>query len=138
MEIDLLENPGEFRGSEKGLLSHVNKSAFRTTKHYGATDNVNLSIKGIIYALSRELALCDLGAVSLIRKASLSELWDWNIAQYSSLSRAELQGHLRHHAPMHTCLCVQARTHLCHRVPLFATPWTVGHRAPLSMGFLRQ
>ena len=82
MKIDLLGNPGELRGGEKGLLCHVNKSAFRTTEHYGATENFNLSIKGIIYALSRELAICDLGSLSLIRKASLSELCAWNIAQY--------------------------------------------------------
>ena len=82
MKIDLLGNPGELRGGEKGLLCHVNKSAFRTTEHYGATDNFNLSIKGIIYALSRELAICDLGSLSLIRKASLSEFCAWNIAQY--------------------------------------------------------
>ena len=27
---------------------------------------------------------------------------------------------------------------LLSRVPLFATPWTVAHQAPLSMGFSRQ
>ena len=31
-------------------------------------------------------------------------------------------------------LCAQ----LLGRVRLFATPWTVGHQAPLSMGFSRQ
>ena len=63
MKIDLLENPGELRDTEKGLLCHVNKSAFRTTEPYRATEMFNLSIKGIIYTLSRELAICDLGSL---------------------------------------------------------------------------
>ena len=28
--------------------------------------------------------------------------------------------------------------HVCYRIQLFATPWTVAHQAPLSMGFPRQ
>ena len=33
-----------------------------------------------------------------------------------------------------SCLCVKSFSH----VRLFATPWTVAHQAPLSMGFSRQ
>ena len=33
---------------------------------------------------------------------------------------------------LHVCACVFSR------VPLFVTPWTVAHKAPLSMGFFRQ
>ena len=38
------------------------------------------------------------------------------------------------------CVCVCARAHACvlSQVRLFATPWTVAHQAPLSMGFSRQ
>ena len=40
------------------------------------------------------------------------------------------------------CVCVCARTRVQAQsfrpVWLFATPWTVGHQAPLSMGFSRQ
>ena len=32
------------------------------------------------------------------------------------------------------CLCAQSHSH----VQLFATPWTVSHQAPLSMGFSQQ
>ena len=32
------------------------------------------------------------------------------------------------------CVCVKSLS----RVQLFATPWTVAHQAPLSMGFSRQ
>ena len=35
---------------------------------------------------------------------------------------------------MYMCLCVQ----LLSCVQLFASPWTVAHQAPLSMGFSRQ
>ena len=34
---------------------------------------------------------------------------------------------------MHTCTCLSLRC-----VPLFVTPWTVAHQAPLSMGFSRE
>ena len=34
------------------------------------------------------------------------------------------------------CVCVRAQS--LSRVPLLATPWTVAHRAPLSVGFPRQ
>ena len=54
------------------------------------------------------------------------------------MSRAELRGHLGHHSHVCVCVCVHAHTHVCSSVQLFATPWTVGHQAPLSMGFLRQ
>ena len=37
---------------------------------------------------------------------------------------------------MHQDVCVCARV-LSH-VQLFATPWTVAHQAPLSIGFSRQ
>ena len=33
------------------------------------------------------------------------------------------------------CACMLSHFN---RVQLFATPWTVGHKAPLSMGFSRQ
>ena len=36
---------------------------------------------------------------------------------------------------MRSCACVLSRFS---RVPLYATPWTVAHQAPLSMGFSRQ
>ena len=41
------------------------------------------------------------------------------------------------------CVCVCARTHtraysVAQSCPLFATPWTVAHQAPLSIGFSRQ
>ena len=36
-------------------------------------------------------------------------------------------------AIQHVCVC-----ELLHRVQLFATPWTVAHQAPLSMGLCRQ
>ena len=43
---------------------------------------------------------------------------------------------------MCVCVCACARmcthTHGLSRVRLFATPWTVAHQAPLSMGFPRQ
>ena len=35
------------------------------------------------------------------------------------------------------CVCMRACCHLS-RVPLFTTPWTVAHQAPLSMGFSRR
>ena len=35
---------------------------------------------------------------------------------------------------VYACVCVK----LLSRVRLFATPWTVAHQAPLSMGFSRQ
>ena len=38
--------------------------------------------------------------------------------------------------PTHTHCCIHAQP-LSH-VQLFATPWTVAHQAPLSMGFPRQ
>lgn len=49
MKTELLENTGEFKDSEKvkGLLCHVNKSACRTAKSYGAIANFDQSIKGI-------------------------------------------------------------------------------------------
>ena len=34
------------------------------------------------------------------------------------------------------CVCVCARMLSC--VPLFKTPWTITHQAPLSMGFSKQ
>ena len=34
------------------------------------------------------------------------------------------------------CMCLHAKLLIC--VQLFATPWTVVHQAPLSMGFSRQ
>ena len=37
---------------------------------------------------------------------------------------------------MCVCVCVCAQSLSC--VRLFAIPWTVGHQAPLSMGFPRQ
>ena len=36
------------------------------------------------------------------------------------------------------CVCVCARARTLSRVQLFASPWTVAHQAPLSMGFPRQ
>ena len=36
-----------------------------------------------------------------------------------------------------TLLCCAVLSHFSH-VPLFATPWTVAHQAPLSTGFSRQ
>ena len=38
------------------------------------------------------------------------------------------------------CMCACMHMHACmlNRVHLFATPWTVAHQAPLSMGFSRQ
>ena len=36
------------------------------------------------------------------------------------------------------CLCVRAYAHKLSHVQLFATPWTIAHQAPLSMGFPRQ
>ena len=40
---------------------------------------------------------------------------------------------------LNTCVCVCVCVCLLgHSVWLFVTPWTVAHRAPLSMGFLRQ
>ena len=34
--------------------------------------------------------------------------------------------------------CPMCSSHLLSRVRLFATPWTTGHQAPLSMGFPRE
>ena len=39
------------------------------------------------------------------------------------------------HSRINICACVQSRFS---RVQIFATPWTVDHRASLSMGFSRQ
>ena len=39
---------------------------------------------------------------------------------------------------MCVCVCVCVCTRVLSRVQLFATPWTVAHQAPLSMGFSRQ
>ena len=36
------------------------------------------------------------------------------------------------------CVCVRVRDRSLSRVPLLATPWTVAHQAPLSVGFPRQ
>ena len=36
------------------------------------------------------------------------------------------------------CVCVYVCVQLLSRVQLFATPWTVTHQAPLSIGFPRQ
>ena len=36
------------------------------------------------------------------------------------------------------CVCVHARAQSLSCAQLFATPWTVAHQAPLSMGFSRQ
>ena len=41
-----------------------------------------------------------------------------------------------HVTEVSSCLCVHAKS--LSRVQLFATPWTVAHQAPLSMGFSRQ
>ena len=35
------------------------------------------------------------------------------------------------------CVCVRTHTYTLSHVPLFATPWTVAHQAPLSMEFPR-
>ena len=35
-------------------------------------------------------------------------------------------------------VCVHVHTHPLSCVPLFVTPWTVAHQAPLAMGFSRQ
>ena len=39
---------------------------------------------------------------------------------------------------VHVCVCVHARAQSFSCAQLFATPWTVAHQAPLSMGFSRQ
>lgn len=93
MKTELLENTGEFKDSDKvkGLLCHVNKSASRTAKSYGAIANFD-QLRGFVCALSRKLVVYGLGSFSLERKVrKVSELCAWNIVQYSSLSRAELQ-----------------------------------------------
>ena len=36
------------------------------------------------------------------------------------------------------CVCVRERVSVLSHVQLFATPWTVAHRAPLSIGFPRK
>ena len=36
------------------------------------------------------------------------------------------------------CVCAQVLSHVQLFVLLFATPWTIAHQAPLSMGFPRQ
>ena len=36
------------------------------------------------------------------------------------------------------CVCVCVCAYLLSQVQLFATPWTVAHQAPLSMGLSRQ
>ena len=41
------------------------------------------------------------------------------------------------HFPHHICLCVCV-CQLLSRLQLFATPWTIAHQAPLSIGFSRQ
>ena len=41
------------------------------------------------------------------------------------------------HACIHIHVCVCMFSHL-NCVLLFATPWTIAHQAPLSMGFSRQ
>ena len=93
MKTELLENNGEFKDSEKvkGLRRPINKSAFRAAKSYGPIASFDRQLRGFVCALGRKLAVCGLGSFSLQRKVSLSELCAWNIAQYSSLSRAELQ-----------------------------------------------
>ena len=49
---------------------------------------------------------------------------------------------LRHQSSLCVCACVRVCVCLCtctlSHVWLFATPWTVAHQAPLSMGFSRQ
>ena len=42
---------------------------------------------------------------------------------------------LQNPAPSHTCECMLIRFSC---VRLFATPWTVAHQAPVSMGFSKQ
>ena len=42
--------------------------------------------------------------------------------------------HLKYNTVHQLCVCAQSLT----RVWLFATPWTVAHQAPLSLGFFRQ
>ena len=57
------------------------------------------------------------------------------------LGSASSREAIEHNACMCVCVCVCVRAHaLTHfsRVRLFATPWTVAHKAPLSMGFSRQ
>ena len=39
---------------------------------------------------------------------------------------------------MCVCVCVCVCVCMLSRVQLFATPWTLAHQAPLSMGFSRQ
>ena len=39
---------------------------------------------------------------------------------------------------MCVCVCVCVCAQQLSRVQLFATPWTIAHQAPLSMGFSRQ
>ena len=52
-------------------------------------------------------------------------------ARISNLEKASKWSPEGHHI---VCVSVQALTH----VQLFATPWTVAHKVPLSMGFPRQ
>ena len=41
-------------------------------------------------------------------------------------------------SPIHVCVCSQLLSHVLLFVLLFASPWTIAHQAPLSMGFPRQ
>ena len=56
----------------------------------------------------------------------------WVLTELSSLTARQLPTS----CPFHTraCCMLSCFSH----VPLFATPWTVAHEAPLSMGFSRQ
>jgi len=53
------------------------------------------------------------------------------------LGSASSREAIEHNACVCVCVCVCALTRFS-RVRLFATPWTVAHKAPLSMGFSRQ
>ena len=63
---------------------------------------------------------------------------EW-ISQQSRKKCTDLMG-LTIYQSAAVCVCACTHMHACmlNRVHLFATPWTVAHQAPLSMGFSRQ
>ena len=69
---------------------------------------------------------------TLISKSQTTQSKKWVEDLNRHFSKEDRQTANRH---MKGCVCVLSRFR---RVRLFATPWTVAHQAPLSMGFYRQ
>ena len=81
------------------------------------------------------------------RHASTEGALDASVPVREQVQTREMAGPCPHSSviakSVHVCVCVCARVCVCvlscfSHVWLFATPWTIAHQSPLSMGFSRQ